>query len=156
MLLSHRIEIAQTKYEVSCKVLHSRKVYSPVPAYFHAFVRVLSNVSPSAANCDRRRWTCDLHAAWRFWSGEQTSQGGREQCSRREDYEVEMRNCIGNFRPVWQQTVRSETTQDKPQSLSPCQLSNLSQSVKKKIMPFQFFRNLRIRVAMRAWIKEIR
>ena len=38
-----------------------------------------------------------------------------------------MRNCIGNFRPV-----RSETTQDKPQSLSPCQLSNLSQSVKKK------------------------
>ena len=156
MLLSHSIEIAQTNYEVSCKVLHSRtheKSYSPVPAYFHAFVSVLSNVSPSAANCDKRRWTCNLHAAWRFWSNAQTSQGGREQCSCREDYEVEMRNCIENFRPVWQRTVRSETTQDKAQSLSPCQLPNLSESVKKKICRFK---NLRIRVVMQAWIKELR
>ena len=99
-----------------------------MPTYFHAFVSVLSNVSPSATNCDRRRWTCDLHAAWRFWSGAQTSQGGREQSS-----EVEIRNCIDNFCPVWQRTVRSETTQDKARSLSPCQLSNISQSVKKNI-----------------------
>ena len=104
------------------------KSYYPVPTYFHAFVSVLSNVSPSATNCDRRRWTCDLHAAWRFWSGAQTSQGEREQSS-----EVEIRNCIDNFCPVWQRTVRSETTQDKARSLSPCQLSNISQSVKKNI-----------------------
>ena len=102
MRLSHSIGIAQTNYY--------EKSYYPVPTYFHAFVSVLSNVSPSATNCDKRRWTCNLHAAWRFWSNAQRSQGGREQCSRREDYEVEMRNSIENFRPVWQRTVRSETT----------------------------------------------
>ena len=112
------------------------KSYYPVPTYFHAFVSVLSNVSPSATNCDRRRWTCDLHAAWRFWSGAQTSQGGREQSS-----EVEIRNCIDNFCPVWQRTVRSETTQDKARSLSPCQLSNLSQSVTKKKYAVSIFQN---------------
>ena len=95
MLLSHSIEIAQTKFEVSCKVLHSReKSYSPVPAYFHAFVSVLSNVSPSATNCDRRRWTCDLHAAWRFWSGAQTSQGGREQWSWDKELHRELLSCL--------------------------------------------------------------
>ena len=99
-----------------------------MPTYFHAFVSVLSNVSPSATNCDRRRCTCDLHTAWRFWSRAQTSQGGREQSS-----EVEIRNCIENFCPVWQRTARSETTQDKARSLSPCQLSNIGQSVKKNI-----------------------
>ena len=131
MRLSHSIGIAQTNYEVSCKVLHSRKV-------------VLSRACILPCLCQRsqqclsqrcklwQRKMCNLHAAWRFWSNGQTSQGGREQCSRREDYEVEMRNCIEKFCPVWQRTVRSETTQDKAQYFSPCQLPNLSESVKKK------------------------
>ena len=34
-------------------------------------------VSTSAASYDKRRWTCNLRAVWRFWSGAQASQGGR-------------------------------------------------------------------------------
>ena len=72
-----------------------------------------------------------------------TQHGGfgraRKQAKAGESSEVEIRNCIENFCPVWQRTVRSETTQDKARSLSPCQLSNLSQSVtKKKICRFNF------------------
>ena len=65
-----------------------------------------------------------------------TQHGGfgraRKQAKAGESSEVEIRNCIENFCPVWQRTVRSETTQDKARTLSPCQLSNISQSVKKK------------------------
>ena len=65
-----------------------------------------------------------------------TQHGGfgraRKQAKAGESSEVEIRNCIENFCPVWQRTARSETTQDKARSSSPCQLSNLSQSVTKK------------------------
>ena len=74
-----------------------------------------------------------------------TQHGGfgraRKQAKAGESSEGEIRNCIENFCPVWQRTVRSETTQDKARSLSPCQLSNLSQSVTKKKYAFSIFQN---------------
>ena len=65
MLSSHSIEIAQTKYEVSCKVLHSRKVVLSRACILPCLCqRSQQCLGPSAANCDKRRWTCNLHAAW--------------------------------------------------------------------------------------------
>ena len=74
-----------------------------------------------------------------------TQHGGfgraRKQAKAGESSEGEIRNCIENFCLVWQRTVRSETTQDKARSLSPCQLSNLSQSVTKKKYAVSIFQN---------------
>ena len=74
-----------------------------------------------------------------------TQHGGfgraRKQAKMCESSEVEISNCIEKFCPVWQRTVRSETTQDEARSLSPCQLSNLSQSVTKKYYTVSIFQN---------------
>ena len=64
-----------------------------MPAYFHAFVSVLSNVSPSATNCEEEDElvTCTQHGGFGR---------ARKQAKAGESSEVEIRNCIENFCPV--------------------------------------------------------
>ena len=93
-------------------------------------------VSPSAAIYDKRRWTCNLRSMAVLVGRASKPRWASAVSSPARGYEVVMRNCIENFCPVWQRTVRSETTQDKARSLSPCQLSILSQSVKRNMRPW--------------------